>query len=872
MKHFHYIFWSILFLSFFGDSKMLNAQVDPIWWDEVKITCRRALSQGEYQKALHIFENSMQDLKRRKHAASYYYEGLGFFSAMYESMGNLPMALEYAKERMEFGKKANANRFAEPEADLLAYAKLSMRAREWPQAETAIDSLCQIIGPQLAQEPLLYAEISTLLGETYLQQGKYKEAVQSFEASAAITAKYYKRDHPAFADALNRTAYACMQAGKDHKALVYSDQALKIYEKQAGGTDICAFCLNNMAICAQRIKQNQAAEGYYQDALSIYRRIYGPNHPNCVSIRNNLGILYEQSGQMDKAASLLGQSVQELLSQIDYFYRELSEAERLHFYRTQIVNNIDAFYSFVSRQPDSSLLLLMQEINLRTKNAASYTSSRLKNIVISQQDAELEKLYNQWYGKRQLISQIYGWPQEKLKARHLNISQLELEARELERKMAAESKAISSELNKDSLNMAGLQHRLKAGEASIDFIHFHYRKADGWTDSIMYYAIISKADEDLPKLVALSTAKKLRYLLREEVKQGSATTGKSNNYVMNTTKSEYLYNAVWAPLEPHLKGIKRLHISPSGWLCQLSFGVLQNEKGTHLADQYQIHYYAAMRDYVYPDKIKTATENRQAILFGGIDFDAEILEPKPTIEAFESLEASPELLKSGSSEAWEYLKESKTEVETIAGKLQESGFECLLMTGADAREDSLKSFLTKAAPKVLHLATHGYFIAAARRYAAANELQGLRDKLQYEPHPLWRSGLLLAGANAAWLGDEQLPGLMDGILPAYDIAALNLQQTELVVLSACQTGRGDIDNTEGVQGLQSAFRQAGVHYQLLTLWNVSDAAAAKMMELFYTHYLSGKRIPESFEEAVKELRAIPRFSSPFYWGAFVLIE
>lgn len=872
MKHFYYIIWSILFLSFLGNSRLLHAQVDPIWWEEVKITCRRALAEGEYRKALYIFESSMQDLKRRKQAASYYYEGLGFFSAIYESMGNLPMALEYAKERMEFGRKASASRFAEPEDDLLAYSKLLMRAQEWSQAEAALDSLRQMIGPQLFQQPLLYAEISTRLGESYLQQNKYKAAIQSFEASAAITAKFYKKDHPAFADALNRTAYACMQAGEDHKALVYSDQALKIYEQQADTRDICAFCLNNMAICAQRIKQTKAAEGYYQEALSIYRRIYGPHHPNCVSIRNNLGILYEQSGQIDKAAVLLGQSVEELLGQIDYFYRELSEAERLHFYRSQIVNNIDAFYSFVSRQPDSSLLLLMQEINLRTKNAASHTSSRLKNIVLSQQDAELEKLYEQWYEKRQLISQIYAWPQEELKARHLNISQLELEARELERKMAAESKAISSELNKDSLNMKGLQNRLKAEEASIDFIHFHYRKADGWTDSIMYYAIISKANEPLPKLVALSTGKKLQYLLRGEIKQASASMGQSNNYVMNTTKGKLLYKAVWAPLEPHLEGIKHLHLSPSGWLCKLSFAVLQDEEGRHLADRYQLHYYAAMRDYIYPDNVKSAKENPQAVLFGGIDFDAKILESTPTTEAFETSESAPELISSASNEAWQYLKESKTEVETIAEKLEDRGFECLLLIGAEAREDSLKSLLRANAPKVLHLATHGYFIAAARRYAAADELKGLGNKLQYESHPLWRSGLLLAGANTAWLGEVQLPGLIDGILPAYDIAAMNLQETELVVLSACQTGRGDIDNTEGVQGLQSAFRQAGVRYQLLTLWNVSDAAAAKMMEFFYTYYLSGQTIPESFEKARKKLRAMPDFAAPFYWGAFVLIE
>ena len=132
-----------------------------------------------------------------------------------------------------------------------------------------------------------------------------------------------------------------------------------------------------------------------------------------------------------------------------------------------------------------------------------------------------------------------------------------------------------------------------------------------------------------------------------------------------------------------------------------------------------------------------------------------------------------------------------------------------------------------------------------------------------------RSGIVLSGANRVWNGQAPLEGREDGIVTSYEIAQLDFRQTDLVVLSACQTALGDVKGTEGVFGLQRAFKLAGVKKMLLSLWKIPDTETAELMNLFYSYYLQGKTARESFTAAQKEMR---RKYSPFYWAAFVLIE
>jgi CHAT domain-containing protein len=170
------------------------------------------------------------------------------------------------------------------------------------------------------------------------------------------------------------------------------------------------------------------------------------------------------------------------------------------------------------------------------------------------------------------------------------------------------------------------------------------------------------------------------------------------------------------------------------------------------------------------------------------------------------------------------------------------------------------------------LATHGFFFTDPKE-SKPSEGQAVGEKtFKVSDNPMIRSGLVLAGGNHAWKTGKPLsPGLEDGILTAYEISQMNLANTELVVLSACETGLGDLVGNEGVYGLQRAFKIAGAKYLVMSLWQVPDFQTQVFMSTFYKHWLEDNMaIPEAFWVTQSELKA--KYGEAFKWAGFVLVE
>ncbi|MDR0712809.1 MAG: CHAT domain-containing protein, partial [Bacteroidales bacterium] len=174
---------------------------------------------------------------------------------------------------------------------------------------------------------------------------------------------------------------------------------------------------------------------------------------------------------------------------------------------------------------------------------------------------------------------------------------------------------------------------------------------------------------------------------------------------------------------------------------------------------------------------------------------------------------------------------------------------------------------------LIHLATHGFFLPDAEN-RAVDEIGRRQGGGREKPaeNPLLRSGLIMSGANHQWLAREYVmeEELEDGILTADEISRLNLTKTRLVVLSACETGLGDVENSEGVFGLQRAFKLAGVESLIMSLWKVPDEATAELMILFYNEWLAGNSKQNAFKTAQGKVRA--EYQSPYYWAAFVMMD
>ena len=271
-------------------------------------------------------------------------------------------------------------------------------------------------------------------------------------------------------------------------------------------------------------------------------------------------------------------------------------------------------------------------------------------------------------------------------------------------------------------------------------------------------------------------------------------------------------------------------------------------------------------------------KNNDVVLFGGINFEEDTIGINKNMMLTEiNSDKKEHLLISNNdmkSTTWAFLPGTEREVNSLQKIMQSAGISVILKKGYEATEESFKNIGTnnKSSPRILHIATHGYFfpdIKESRQSSVVSPQEEIVFKTS--DHPMLRSGLIMAGGNAAWQGKQTLEGREDGILTAYEISQMNLSNTELVVLSACETGLGDIQGNEGVYGLQRAFKIAGAKYLIMSLWQVPDKQTSLLMTTFYKKWLEDKMsIPEAFHAAQKELREVGL--DPYQWAGFVLLN
>jgi len=198
------------------------------------------------------------------------------------------------------------------------------------------------------------------------------------------------------------------------------------------------------------------------------------------------------------------------------------------------------------------------------------------------------------------------------------------------------------------------------------------------------------------------------------------------------------------------------------------------------------------------------------------------------------------------------------------------------INGEKASEDIFKSTIDKMSPDILHFATHGFFFPDPYRKGEKQKDTGSEDRSTMigvrtfvrNDNPLFRSGLVLAGANDVW-SQEMKGEKEDGVLTAYEVSNLNMQNTKLVAMSACETGLGDIRGSEGVYGLQRAFKMAGVDFLIMSLWQIPDRETVEFMTIFYEQFFKQKDIRKAFITAQSQMR---EKYDPYYWAAFVLVE
>jgi len=338
--------------------------------------------------------------------------------------------------------------------------------------------------------------------------------------------------------------------------------------------------------------------------------------------------------------------------------------------------------------------------------------------------------------------------------------------------------------------------------------------------------VLTKTSE-MPNLVVLDNGQQLdtRYakFYRNAIQQHAA--------------DEYSYDQYWARIEPALTGKRMIYISPDGSYNQLNLNTMKKPDGDYVINRYDLVIVGNSKDLIALKARKQKTIKKNATLLGFPDYGGTSIAALPG---------------------------TKVEIDGITKILKTNTWQIKTFTQKTATEANLKSI---KGPALMHIATHGYFLQDVESSGSAFgvNLENANN------NPLLRSGLMLAGA-ASTVSGTRMPNLEsndNGILTAYEAMNLNLEGTDLVVLSACETGLGDVKSGEGVYGLQRAFLVAGADALIMSLWKVDDAATQQLMTNFYTNWIKLGNKQKAFKQA--QLQLMTKYKEPYYWGAFVMM-
>jgi CHAT domain-containing protein len=410
-----------------------------------------------------------------------------------------------------------------------------------------------------------------------------------------------------------------------------------------------------------------------------------------------------------------------------------------------------------------------------------------------------------------------------------------------------------------------IKHHLASKEAAIEFIKFRLYN-NKWTDSVIYAALVLLPGEKNAQFIPLFEERQLQKIFRFVNNSEAAVNYLYPQPGKETTASKTLFDLIWKPLQSSLDGVKTIYYSPCGLLYRISFNALHRGKEASLNDKYILRQMLCTRNiFSAMDKDHFST----ASVWGDIDYNYKPVDTGKNYKTGKAFVNNTYKVfnTTSNSFSWQPLTNTKNEVENVVSILKQKNISCNIKTREKANEEQFKK-MNGNAPELLHIATHAFFLSPDTGNLK-NNFTAFNNSFSIQQDPMFRTGLALAGANNSGENIEMNMAAEDNVLTAYEISQLDLSDTKLVTLSACETALGDIQDNEGVFGLQRAFKMAGVKRVLMSLWKVPDKETSEFMKLFYTNLMMSNDATIALHNtqlAMKEKYA------PYYWAGFVLTE
>jgi CHAT domain-containing protein len=607
------------------------------------------------------------------------------------------------------------------------------------------------------------------------------------------------------------------------------------------------------------------AEKYYKICYDIKLKLNGKFSESRLINLKNLVDLYAKFVNIDKQKEYLIEYLDLIRYNVLEVNNNFSQNESINYINKIIPNNtyFSIFNSIHNHHPEINTATY--ENHLLLKNLSLRNQQRIKNSIAKNNDTELKEKYQQFIDNKRYITKLDELP---IAERPSNYQQLIADTENLEKDITRLSSEFADAKKAMTISVKDIQQKLKADEVVIDLVHFNYYNKK-WTDSTMYATFVYSKTSKFPKFIKLFEEKQLAKLLTKS--ENTQENSRFDKLYLNNQLTQLLFK----PLENELKGMNTIYLSLSGLTHQINTGALILDNQEVLGKKYKLHVINSPATLVAHKPLRFDEQSNFAFhLYGGIDYDKKNETSPNDIQNQNDIvvdDASTSLQTRSGISGFGYLSGTKSEINAINILAQKNNYQSKIIDDREATEESIKKLDGTTTPFVLHLATHGFFFPDPVQ-ETPNEQLFLETKsrlFKASDDPMLRSGLLFSGANKFWGKSNEKQAGDDGILTASEISNLDLSACQLVILSACETGLGEVKGSEGVFGLQRAFKMAGVKNIIMSLWKVPDTQTAELFNLFYEECFAGKTIHDAFQSAQAKMQAK---YSPYYWAGFILLE
>jgi CHAT domain-containing protein len=623
------------------------------------------------------------------------------------------------------------------------------------------------------------------------------------------------------------------------KAEPLLQRALKIYEKVLGPNHPnTAYTLAHLEVLYYQMGDYAKAEPLLQRALKINERALGPEHHDTAAALTDLAELYGVMGNANEALRLGARARRANEKYLSNILSFTSEQQRLAFQKIIRPYNLAAT---LGNAPE------LAEVVLRQKGVVLDSLLEDRLVAEASKNPRQQEAVTELRGTKQRLMQFQletpkDLSPEAIRKRDAENKELSEKVEELEAGLARQVAGLGRARRALTVTVPQVQGALGKDETLIELLRYDHSLGKNKSEA-RYGAVLIGASGE-PSWVPLGVAAEIEKDIQLYQK---AARGKTDEATLGGVLHA-LHAQVWAPIEKALpSGTKTIIVSPDAELSFVSFATMVGPDDKFLAEKYSIRYVASGRDLLRQSK---SSNSQMMFVYANPDFEAEAIAPASipagaTTIAMRSLEMRD-------LESLFLRPLPGTEAE--ADKLEKRGGKSVkVFIGPNATEAQLRQVNS---PRVLHLATHGFFLPEIELAKSVDISQGDQEIPKAKPvNPMHRSGLALAGAQAtleAWARGEVPSTENDGIVTAEEVGGLKLDGTSLVVLSACDTGSGEARAGEGVMGLRRGFIQAGAQNLLITLWPIDDEMTVQIMLDFYNAAEKTKNAPQALAEVQRD--------------------